>query len=497
MVDKNDELNYISTLHLNRYPFAPEPDLAFYYEYDSLKNCYALLSRLVQGDEIIILVIGEQGSGKTSLLKRYLSASIAGWKTGRIRIRPKARAKRGQPPLFDENKVDSYPAYFLQDVKESIIIIDDAHELSKRHLTYVLKSTQKARDSDNVKRFILLGEPQLMDAVNELTASLGYEIAVSKIFLPPMSREQITGYLNYRLAVAGYIGKRLFSATALKKIHRLSGGLPGRINTMANQQLKENLSGKNQRQKGLWSLIQKYRKALNWSAAGVAALIIAVFVVFYYTGKQSPTSDNLGLAQRVFRSKIELPVAFEKAPLPVSEALSSEKQNADSATLETQTDQVVANLSPEKKTIEIVSKPPEAAAPRAKATSEAESVPQKASVNRTAPGKEHTGGKAIYREEWLLSQNSSYYTIQILGVQDEVLLLKFIENDLTETQTNLAYYRTSRKGKDWYPLLYGVYASKKEASSAIKQLPPHIQKASPWIRSLSSIQSAILKQTKP
>ncbi len=488
MADKNDEQNYISMLHLNRYPFAPEPDLAFFYEYESLKNCYGLLSRLVQGDEIIILVIGESGSGKTSLLKRYLSASIAGWKTGRIRIRPEARTKSGQPPLFDENKVDSYPAYFLQDVKESIIIIDDAHELSKRLLTCVLKSTQQAGNSGNVKRFILFGEPQLMDAVNELTASLGYEIAVSKIFLPPMSREQITGYLNYRLAVAGYTGKRLFSTAALNKIHRLSGGLPGRINTMANHQLQDNLTRKNQRQKGLWSLIQKYRKALNRSAVGVAALFIVVLAGFYYTGKQNSATDNLGLAQRVFRAKIEL---------PVSEVLSLEKQKADATNLETQTDQVLENLSPEKKTIEIISKPPEVTVAQAKATSEAESVPEKAPVTRSAPGKEHAGGKAIYREEWLLSQNSSYYTIQILGVHDEELLLKFIENDLTTTQTNLAYYHTRRKGKDWYPLLYGVYASPKEASSAIKQLPPHIQQSSPWIRSLSSVQNAILKQTKP
>ena len=484
-------------LHLNRYPFAPEPDLAFFYEYESLKNCYGLLSRLVQGDEIIILVIGESGSGKTSLLKRYLSASIAGWKTGRIRIRPEARTKSGQPPLFDENKVDSYPAYFLQDVKESIIIIDDAHELSKRHLITVLKSTQQAGNSGNVKRFILFGEPQLMDAVNELTASLGYEIAVSKIFLPSLSREQITGYLNYRLAVAGYEGKRLFSTAALNKIHRLSGGLPGRINTMANHQLRDNFSGKNQRQKGLWSLLQKYRKALSWSAAGVAALFIVVLAVFYYTGKQNSATDNLGLAQRVFRAKIELPVDFEKTPLPVSEVLSSEKQNADTTNLETQTNQVLENLSPEKKAIENISKPPEVTVAQAKATSEVESVPEKASVTRTAPGKEHAGGKAIYREEWLLSQNSSYYTIQILGVHDEELLLKFIENDLTATQTNLAYYHTRRKGKDWYPLLYGVYPSPKEASSAIKQLPPHIQQSSPWIRSLSSVQNAILKQTKP
>jgi DamX protein len=327
-----------------------------------------------------------------------------------------------------------------------------------------------------------LGESLLIDAVNALTASLNSEIAISKIFLPPMTLEQTTGYLDCRLAAAGYVGKRLFSASAVKKIHRLSGGLPGRINTMADQQLKDNFSEEKQRQKGFFSWIQKYEKALNWSAAGLAVLIVSLFLVFYYTGNWNSSSDNLGLAQRVFRGKIELPAGFEKAPLMVAETLSSEKHNSDSTTLEIRTGEVPAILSPNEKMVEIASAPPEAIGPQTQARSEGAVVTEQSSVPGTALEKENAVGKAVYREKWLLSQNSSYYTIQILGVQDEKRLLNFIESRLAATQMNLAYYQTSYKGKDWYPLLYGVYASHKEASSAMKELPTHIKKSSPWIR---------------
>ena len=497
MPDNKDELNYISKLNLNRDPFAPEPDLTFFYEYESMENCYAVLNRLVQGDEIIVLVIGEVGSGKTSLLKSYLTASMAGWKAGRIRIQPKAVTEYGQPALFNKNKVDSYPAYFLQDIQNSIILVDDAHKLSTRHLTHVLKNTQLSSNTGNVKRFILFGEPQLIGAVNTLTASLSNEIAISKIFLPPMTREQTAGYLNYRLAVAGYIGKRLFSASAVKRIHRLTGGLPGRINTMADQQLKKDFSENKQSRKGFFSWIQKNEKALNWSAAGAAVLVIALCVVFYYADKHSSSPDSPRLSQRVFRAKIELPTGFEKAPLQIPETHSFEKQSPDLMAPETHTEQGPANLAPDEATIEIASKPPKALAPLTLTTSEGVSVPEEASEAKAGPEKENIKGKTVYREKWLLSQNSSYYTIQILGVHDERRLFNFIERDLTATQTNLAYYQTRYKGRDWYPLLYGVYASQREASSAMKQLPNHIQKSSPWIRRLSSVQKAIQKQTKP
>ncbi|MBW2411697.1 MAG: hypothetical protein JRF72_18015, partial [Deltaproteobacteria bacterium] len=281
MADNKKGLNYISELNLSRDPFAPEPNLTFYYEYEALENTSAMLNRLVEGDEIIILIIGEAGSGKTSLLKRYLTASIAGWKTGYIRIQPEVRSQTEQQDRFSEEEIDNFPAYFLQDIKDSIIIIDDAHRLSTTQLTYVLKNSQLSSNSANVKRFILFGEPRLVDSVNTLTESLSSEIAISKIFMPPMTREQTTGYLNYRLAVAGYIGRRVFSESTIKRIHRLSGGLPGGVNAMADQRLKENFSEEKQRQNGLRGWIQKNQKALSWSAAGVAVAMIAVLAGFY------------------------------------------------------------------------------------------------------------------------------------------------------------------------------------------------------------------------
>jgi DamX protein len=175
----------------------------------------------------------------------------------------------------------------------------------------------------------------------------------------------------------------------------------------------------------------------------------------------------------------------------VAATLSSEKQNPDISASEKQTGHEPENISPVEKTIEMASTSQEAIAPKTPATPEGTAQPEANSE------KENTEEQAVYREKWLLSQNSSFYTIQILGVHDEGRLLRFIESDLPSPRTNLAYYQTSYRGKDWYPLLYGVYASQKDASSALKKLPTHIQKSSPWIRRLSSVQKTIQKQSRP
>jgi DamX protein len=498
MAANNNALNYIAALNLNRDPFSPEPDLTFLYEYESLAKTFALLKRLVQGKEIIVLVIGEVGSGKTSLLKRYLTSTKSGWKSCRIQIHPRSDTEKTQPALFKD--VDSYPAYVLQDATDATIIIDDAHKLDSQQLAFLLKNTQSSDSSRHVRRFVFLGESLLDETITALTKTLSGEIAVSKIFLPSMTQEQTKVYLDNRLAVAGYVGKSLFNSSAVKKIHRSSGGFPGRINTMADQQLNEDFSRRRQRQGSFSSRLRPHRHIFGWAAAALIIVVIFFFGVYHFRGKSE--SDSHRIVQKIFRGKIEISDHLAPTPPLVSESKFSEKNISETSedtpetgSLETETGQPPPNKLPAEKPIESIT-PAETPIEIAKAP-EPPPVPKPVVESETPAEKENNEKQTVYRENWLLSQRSSDFTIQILGVRSERRILDFIDNKLTSEPADIAYYKTSYKGKDWYPLLFGIYATKKEASSAIKLMPPDIQKASPWIRKMSSIQRAIRKHASP
>ena len=88
-----------------------------------------------------------------------------------------------------------------------------------------------------------------------------------------------------------------------------------------------------------------------------------------------------------------------------------------------------------------------------------------------------------------MNQNPAYFTLQILGVRKEKSIFKFVSK--YNLDNKFAYFHTYFKNKDWYPLLYGIYPSYKEASREIKRLPKEIRMYSPWVRQISSVQRAI------
>ena len=102
-----------------------------------------------------------------------------------------------------------------------------------------------------------------------------------------------------------------------------------------------------------------------------------------------------------------------------------------------------------------------------------------------------TEERSMRSEKWLLTQESSYYTIQLMGARKEALLFDFVARNKLLEQNEIAFYQTTYKDKPWFQLLYGVYTTKKDAQSAADYLPPKIRKSSPWIRRLSAVQKAI------
>jgi DamX protein len=101
--------------------------------------------------------------------------------------------------------------------------------------------------------------------------------------------------------------------------------------------------------------------------------------------------------------------------------------------------------------------------------------------------KQVAGG--FLREQWLLRQKPSSYTIQLVGLQDEKGIAKFIRRH--SLSGPIAYYRTQRSGKPWYPVLYGVYPTRGRASAARSNLPESVVKTGPWVRSLNAVQKDI------
>jgi DamX protein len=496
-IEKND-LNYKSALDLNHDPFLPDPDLSFLYEYESLEQSFTLLNNLVQSSEIIILVIGEEGAGKTMLLTRYLMSSRAGWKRSRIRIHPVA--EKIQPDLFKE--MDSYPAYVSNDSSDPIIIIDDAHTLDKQQVQFLLQNARSSGDAKNVKRFVLFGDSGLNETLSDLAESMHNDIAISKIFLPPLTREEAAGYLNYRLAVAGYVGRSVFPASAVKQIHRSSEGLPGRLNALADEWLKNKYS-RSKQGFGVFRRIMDQPRTLGWVASGCALVAIVLVGLYYYLAVSAPQPDLKQYQAKIIRKKIMTADHFGKTQSIVSNTKALIKETQDSQLAEpVKEKELQPTEALEEKTLALAQKPSTPPAPVSSAEDQSKTEPfadkkdiKEISVQEPESEAKWIGAEKIHREKWLLTQNSADYTIQILGVRNEKRLQNFVEKTRLPKDRKIAYYQTSYKGKDWYPLLYGVYATKTEASSAMKELPATVQKASPWIRRMSSVQRAIQRQS--
>jgi DamX protein len=95
----------------------------------------------------------------------------------------------------------------------------------------------------------------------------------------------------------------------------------------------------------------------------------------------------------------------------------------------------------------------------------------------------------IHKEAWLLAQGKEKFSLQIMGGSDGASIANYIKKQKEKGQ--FAYYRAVKKGKDWYPLLYGLYPSREAAKQAVKELPREYQKLKPWARSLEAVQSEI------
>jgi len=232
-------------------PFNLTPDPRFVFLSKNHKEAFAHLLYGINNRAGFILLTGEVGSGKTTVLRTLLSqlnpdhyrtALIFNPSLSPAELLQSINREFGVPANISNSSsfLDNLNQFLLQQNAEGrtvVLVIDEAQNLEAPVLEQIRLISNLETDREKLIQIVLSGQPELLKILkrNEMR-QLSQRITV-RCHLHPMDFEDTVHYINHRLEVAGGRGAVIFSNSALKRIYRYSRGLPRLINAACDRAL--------------------------------------------------------------------------------------------------------------------------------------------------------------------------------------------------------------------------------------------------------------------
>ncbi len=509
---------------LDHYQFSHDPFAArvpgFKFFPAQRKPVLGQLHHLARYSQLLLVVAGPEGSGKT-LLRQALVASTNKQAVHTVVVSAQGAADPGS--LFRQiaqglHIQQSEPQAILAQVaqmaltgQEAYLLVDDAEQLSDAALTGLLGLA--AGNGEGRLHVFLFAEPQLG---TRLEALANGEECFHVIDLQPYAQEETREYLAQRLEGAGQ-SLEVFSDEQLADIDERGEGWPGKINQVAREVLVENMLAQRSMagRAGLaLNLPKKHLLALVVVVAGVVAAWLmqgreAAEVVMPVPSTEAlqpitaaaapavaaPAASDAPAIEFAGNSQpLPLPLVGEAQPVirePLAQAAGmtgvEEADVADVAANETvQPTQVVTPPAPavqaEKPLVSAVAPVEAAPAPAPAPVAKPQPVtPPKPAVT-PQPDKPVTGA------DWYAAQAGSRYTLQILGARAESSAQAFVR----EHGAQYRYFKKQHQGQPLYVVTYGSFATRQEAQLALQGLSARIQAGKPWPRTFASIRQELV-----
>ncbi len=238
---------YLDLFRLKELPFRLSPDPQFLYLSKHHARAKAYMESTIWFTDGFVVITGEIGSGKTTLIESFLReldkdvvvAQINQTQISPIGFLQGLLVQFGFSP-FKMNKAELLATInnFLVEQyaagRKVVLVVDEAQNLSNRVLEEVRLLSGVETTKDKTLRIILAGQPELCDKLDspELV-QLAQRIRL-RFHLTPLGRDDCIAYILHRLEVAGAQGRRIFSDAALALVQRYTGGVPRLINTLCD-----------------------------------------------------------------------------------------------------------------------------------------------------------------------------------------------------------------------------------------------------------------------
>src|SRR5687768_11179741 len=241
---------YLDHFGLREAPFRITPHTDFFFEgADRGATLEALLYAILH-DEGIVKVSGEVGSGKTMLCRVLMERAPAHVATIYLATPSLARDEilHAIADELDLKLSRERTTVALRELQEHliglyaagrrvVILIDEAHAMPEETLEQVRLLSNLESNRHKLLQIVLFGQPEL-DATLAKPGLRQLRDRITNAFrMRPLAAPEVAKYLSFRMRAAGYRGPDVFSAGAVRKLARASGGLTRRINILADKSL--------------------------------------------------------------------------------------------------------------------------------------------------------------------------------------------------------------------------------------------------------------------
>jgi general secretion pathway protein A len=229
-------------------PFGATPDPQFYYSNAIYQEAWATLGYGIESRKGFIVLTGEAGTGKTTLLKKAMTGFGSSVKTAYVPYTPFNRAELlpailtelGLPPSDSRSAIGHFTDYLTEQFRTGNIVallIDEAQNLSLESLEELRCLGNLETAKDKLVQIVLAGQVELEQKLDQPALRQLKQRVALRSRLRPVAHSEVKAYMDSRLQVIGHTTEKLFDPGAIEKIALYSTGIPRLINIICDNAL--------------------------------------------------------------------------------------------------------------------------------------------------------------------------------------------------------------------------------------------------------------------